>query len=611
MSVSRSWLLSAAAAGLVAVLAATPTAFAQAASPPAPGSEGPAGPPALMPNGKVAAPPRVTAPQVAAGCPAAPYGTYSYAPGSAKTVALTFDDGPGASTAAILSILGSYGVPATFFNIGQNMAARPALVRQEAGAGYVLGDHTWDHPDMTLLSASAQGTEMDQAAAEQVSLTGVSPCAFRPPGGSYNSATLSLAQQRRMKVWLWSVDTEDWKANGSSSSYWVNRIISLAETEGGILQHPVVLMHNQPAGNPATVLALPTIIRYFRDHGYTFVDLYGRTGWSSRQASQAAAQADGTVDVLWKGTDALVHHNWYRTAWNGPQSMGARAIAGEPSVTTSSPGTVDVFWQGTDGHLWHQFYTPSGGWSGQQEMTAAGTIGGPPQAVAQADGAVDVFWRGTDDHLWHTGYRPASGWSGAQNLGGQLASNPAPAATSPGTADVFWKGTDGHLWHVFRIADGAWSAPGSLGMGTLGGTPAATGQLSGAVDVFWRGTNGSLWRAGYAPGAGWSGPANLGGALASDPAPVASNPGTVDVFWKGTDGHLWHVFRQAGTGWSAPGSLGMGTLGSRPWATAQPTGAIDVFWRGAADTHLWQAAYRPGHGWSGPSSRGGDLAPVS
>ena len=81
-----------------------------------------------------------------------------------------------------------------------------------------------------------------------------------------------------MKVWLWPVDTEDWKANGSSSSYWVNRIIRLAESDGGPQQHPVVLMHNQPAGNPATAAALPTIINFFRHHGFTFVNLLGDTG---------------------------------------------------------------------------------------------------------------------------------------------------------------------------------------------------------------------------------------------------------------------------------------------------------------------------------------------
>jgi peptidoglycan-N-acetylglucosamine deacetylase len=34
-------------------------------------------------------------------------------------------------------------------------------------------------------------------------------------------------------------------------------------------------MHNQPAGNPASVAALPVIIRFFRSHGYRFVRLLG------------------------------------------------------------------------------------------------------------------------------------------------------------------------------------------------------------------------------------------------------------------------------------------------------------------------------------------------
>jgi peptidoglycan/xylan/chitin deacetylase (PgdA/CDA1 family) len=84
----------------------------------------------------------------AASCPAAPYGPRLYAPGSSKTVALTFDDGPGRSTAAILAILARYRVTATFFNIGVAMVARPLLVREEVEGGYAMGDHTWNHPDM-------------------------------------------------------------------------------------------------------------------------------------------------------------------------------------------------------------------------------------------------------------------------------------------------------------------------------------------------------------------------------------------------------------------------------------------------------------------------------
>jgi peptidoglycan/xylan/chitin deacetylase (PgdA/CDA1 family) len=188
-------------------------------------------------------------------------------------VALTFDDGPGRSTAAILKVLARYRVPATFFNIGVNAAVRRGLVRKEVRAGYAMGDHTWDHPNMVLLSAAGQAREIDRMNAKLKALARVRACAFRPPYGNYDAVTLSLAQQRRMSVWLWSVDTQDWMARGSGSSYWISRIIRLAKGEGGALRHPVVLMHNQPAGNPATVAALPVIIRFFRSHGYRFVRL--------------------------------------------------------------------------------------------------------------------------------------------------------------------------------------------------------------------------------------------------------------------------------------------------------------------------------------------------
>ena len=151
--------------------------------------------------------PSVTGVPTAAACPAAPYGTRLYALGNAKTVALTFDDGPGRSTAAILA---SYQVTATFFNIGVAMAARP-----------------W---------------------------------------------TLELAQQGRMGVWMWSVDTLDWMAKDSDSSYWVQRIIRLAE-QGVSQAHPIVLMHDGREGDPATVTALPAIIQFYRSHGYRFVAL--------------------------------------------------------------------------------------------------------------------------------------------------------------------------------------------------------------------------------------------------------------------------------------------------------------------------------------------------
>jgi len=227
-------------------------------------------------------------------------GVNHYAPGSDKTVALTFDDGPGVSTAEIEQILQNAGVPATFFNIGINQTVRPELVQDEAARGFLLGNHTWSHPDMSILSAADQASEMDRTTSEQISLVGSAPCFFRPPYGSYNATTLSLAQARNMSVWNWSVDTEDWKANGSGDASWVNRIIDLGEA-GGSQTNPVVLMHNSPTGNPATVAALPTIIAFYRDRGYTFVDLAGRAAGRLPFGSYDSASVDGAGNLTMAG----------------------------------------------------------------------------------------------------------------------------------------------------------------------------------------------------------------------------------------------------------------------------------------------------------------------
>jgi peptidoglycan/xylan/chitin deacetylase (PgdA/CDA1 family) len=381
-------------------------------------SEGPPGPPARLPNGKVAAPPDRHATRAAAvaaakgtggGCLPASYGADFYAPafGSAKTVALTFDDGPGASTAAVIAVLRQYGVTATFFNLGQNSAGQPGMVRQEASLGYLIGNHTWDHQNLVTLSAAGQATELDRASAEQEALIGWAPCVFRPPYGNYNVTTLKLVQPRQMAAWIWSVDTEDWKAAGSGAAYWVNRIISLAESEGGRQAHPVILMHNQPGGNPATVAALPTIISYFRNLGYTFVNLAGATGAGYRILTSGGALsmfgaagygAAGGRDVpraVSEATDPNTGGYWVLRsdgsvlAFHAPRygSLAGRLARGVSAVAiAASHGGYLVLT--SDGGV-----TAFGGarWYG----SAAGRLGGPgrPKAAGlAADAATGGYW---------------------------------------------------------------------------------------------------------------------------------------------------------------------------------------------------------------------------
>lgn len=76
-------------------------------------------------------------------------------PGCPKVIALTFDDGPDAKvTPRILEVLRRFDVPASFFVLGQKVTDHPDIVRAERAAGHVVGNHTWNHPDLNMMSRS-------------------------------------------------------------------------------------------------------------------------------------------------------------------------------------------------------------------------------------------------------------------------------------------------------------------------------------------------------------------------------------------------------------------------------------------------------------------------
>lgn len=281
-------------------------------------------------------------------CPAAPPGMHFTAPGAGRTVALTFDDGPGRDTGHILGILAHYRVTATFFNLGEYEIAHPDLVRAESGAGYALANHTWDHRSLAGSSFDSQTEEMTSASAAQQHIVGYAPCLFRPPYGAFDTTTLAAAANLRMRPWFWSVDTEDWKADGSADPYWVNRIVSRA-VAGTSQLHPVVLMHNQALGNPATVAALPQVIAAYQRAGYRFVDLDGYTGppavrsVTPRLSLPTARTATGqavVVAVRGSGFNAVVD-----VRFGGAVSTRFRSVTSTlllVEVPRHTPGTVPV-----------------------------------------------------------------------------------------------------------------------------------------------------------------------------------------------------------------------------------------------------------------------------
>ena len=115
----------------------------------------------------------------------------------AKVIALTFDDGPSPYTPAVLSVLQQYHVPATFFEIGDEVARYPQYSQLLTAAGYPVENHTWSHPDLTTLPAGAVGAQIDQTQAEIRAVTGTTPQCLRPPYDAFERDRAERSRRSR------------------------------------------------------------------------------------------------------------------------------------------------------------------------------------------------------------------------------------------------------------------------------------------------------------------------------------------------------------------------------------------------------------------------------
>lgn len=223
----------------------------------------PAGPqggdptPEPTPNGLPSPPP---CPRAPAGLAAAP--VVSHGSRTQKVVALTFDDGWGPKvTAQILATLQRLRVNATFFPVGQAIRENPEGWKRIAGAGFPIGDHTYDHRDLFGLCYDSQRGELTRQNDIVSTLLGVTPLpVIRPPYGAFDNLTrIAAVSAGQRDIVLWDVDTRDWSGLGA----WAIASRALAGIDGSI-----VVMHTFVAN---TALALPRIVAGYRARGFRFV----------------------------------------------------------------------------------------------------------------------------------------------------------------------------------------------------------------------------------------------------------------------------------------------------------------------------------------------------
>jgi peptidoglycan/xylan/chitin deacetylase (PgdA/CDA1 family) len=211
------------------------------------------------------------------GCEAAGPSLVYQGPSRGREIALTFDDGPWDQprTLDFLRVLEREHVPATFFEIGSQIAGYdPGGVaeKQMLLDGDMIGDHTWSHPVMTALSASAQRAQLAMTAAAIKRATGgFEPCLFRAPYGAVDPGLLRVAHSLGMATIQWNVDPRDWSLPGVSAI--VANVV--ANTRDG----SIVIQHFGGGPRYQTLAALPQEIAALRRRGYTFVTVAQMLGY--------------------------------------------------------------------------------------------------------------------------------------------------------------------------------------------------------------------------------------------------------------------------------------------------------------------------------------------
>lgn len=177
-----------------------------------------------------------------------------------KLVALTFDDGPGPYTAGgVLHVLRKRRARATFFVVGRRIQEYPAIPGQEAEVGAV-GDHTWNHAQLTGLNENAMKSEVEDAQTTIAQATRRPVILFRPPYGARDGAVDREVASLGMVEVMWSLDSLDWQ--GGNWKALVERVTQLVRPGSIVLMHDI---------HPNTVAAMWKLVPALRRLGYRLV----------------------------------------------------------------------------------------------------------------------------------------------------------------------------------------------------------------------------------------------------------------------------------------------------------------------------------------------------
>ncbi|HEU4734813.1 MAG TPA: polysaccharide deacetylase family protein [Kofleriaceae bacterium] len=191
-------------------------------------------------------------------------GTDPHGDRTRRRIALTFDDGPHpVHTGPLLDALAELRAPATFFLVGRDVEANPALVERMVRDGHELGNHTYRHRYLPLARSRSVEDELRATDRAIARAAGVVPSVARPPWGGRSPRNVRVFQRLRKRLVLWDVNSFDWK--GKPAHHVVQRVLERARPGS------IILMHEAREGGETTVEAVRMLVPALRARGFELV----------------------------------------------------------------------------------------------------------------------------------------------------------------------------------------------------------------------------------------------------------------------------------------------------------------------------------------------------
>lgn len=225
----------------------------------------------------------------------------------AKTVVLTFDDGPHkAYTDEVVAILKRYDVPGVFFEVGRNLGKVEAdgkvslgpmakISRSLMEEGYAVGNHSLTHAQLSRTTGDALRQQVLDTDTLLKDVDSKRAPLFRFPYGARNAEGLQLLNEAGLKSIMWNIDSMDWADPVPESI--VQRVLGQVNKE----QRGIILFHDI---HDRAVKALPQILDRLIADGYQFA------GWNGREFTVArprkGASNDATVTTGYEKSWAIV-----------------------------------------------------------------------------------------------------------------------------------------------------------------------------------------------------------------------------------------------------------------------------------------------------------------